>query len=151
MAILDRILGKKERKDESLGPKKPKGVGAQKKAGKEPARKKETAKKGVRAKKNLKKEENIAHRTLIEPFVTEKSTNLGQFNKYVFKVDANAGKNQVREAIQDYYGVGVISVNIIKIRPKKRVHGRTIGYKRGFKKAVVTLRKGDAIGAAEGV
>ena len=63
----------------------------------------------------------------------------------------DSGKFQIKEAIEGYYGVQVVSVNTIKINPKKRIHGRTIGWKKGFKKAVVTLRAGDTIGIAEGV
>lgn len=98
-----------------------------------------------------KKEENIAHRVLLENLISEKSTLLAAQNKYVFKVTKEAGKFQIKEAIEGYYGVQVVSVNTIRINPKKRIHGRTIGWKKGFKKAVVTLRSGDTIGAAEGV
>ncbi|MDD5490019.1 MAG: 50S ribosomal protein L23 [Candidatus Moranbacteria bacterium] len=93
----------------------------------------------------------MAHRILVEPFITEKSTSLGEFNKYVFRVDQKAGKRQIKEAIQDYYGVRVASVHTIKIHPKKRIHGRTIGYKKGYKKAIVTLVAGDTIGINESV
>lgn len=163
MAFFDKILGKKEAAEKPVEKeKKPKSVGAEKlrRSDKVVRRRSESRpqsasgkkpKKEVKAGKILKKEENIAHRILIEPFITEKSTNLGQFNKYVFKVDQKATKRQIKEAVQDYYGVQVLGVNTIKIHPKKRVHGRTIGYKKGYKKAVVTLRSGDTIGISEGV
>lgn len=163
MAFLDKILGKKSAKEESVSgkekkpeekKKKPTAVRAGEKKdkmkGKEKAEKPRKAK-TEKAAKILKKEENIAYKVLIEPFVTEKSTGLGQFNKYVFKVDQKAGKRQVKEAVQNYYGVRVIGVNVIKIHPKKRIHGRTIGYKQGYKKAIVTLETGDTIGINESV
>ena len=79
---------------------------------------------------------------LLENLISEKATMLASQNKYVFKVDKYAGKFQIKEAVEGYYGVQVVSVNTIKISPKKRIQGRTIGWKKGFKKAVVTLRQG---------
>src|SRR3989339_102165 len=149
MAFLDRILGKKEeKKDTAKKEKKPTAVKAEKNKEKQ-AKKTRTEKpkkpkiKAEKTAKVVKKEENIAYSVLIEPFVTEKSTGLGQFNKYVFEVDQKAGKRQIKEAVQDYYGVQVVAVHTIKIHPKKRIHGRTIGYKQGYKKAIVTLQSGD--------
>lgn len=106
---------------------------------------------GIAKRKIAKKEENIAHKVLLENLISEKATMLAAQNKYVFKVDKYAGKFQIKEAVEGYYGVQVVSVNTIKISPKKRIHGRTIGWKKGFKKAVVTLSEGDAIVAVEGV
>jgi large subunit ribosomal protein L23 len=149
------VSGKEGKKE--AGPEKPgivksaKKTRIERKDRKEARVKKESPKKPEKARKIVKKEDSIAHKILIEPFITEKSTSLGQFNKYVFKVDRKAGKNQIKEAIQDYYGVEVTKVNVIKIHPKKRIHGRTIGWKKGFKKAVVTLKEGDLIGVADGV
>ena len=108
-------------------------------------------KRGAKTGKIVKKEENIAYEILLEPLVSEKSAGLGQFNKYVFKVHPKASKFQIKSAVESYYGVGVTKVNIIKIRPKKRIHGRKVGWKQGFKKAVVTLQQGDTITAVEGV
>jgi len=150
MAIFDRILGKKDTDAEKV--KKPKAVEAENKKTKPVKKiKAEKPKKEIKTRKVLKKEENMAHRILVEPFVTEKSTSLGQFNKYVFKVDRKSEKSQIREAVQNYYGVRVTGVNIIKIHPKKRIHGRTIGFKKGYKKAIVTLAEGDTIGLNESV
>jgi large subunit ribosomal protein L23 len=170
MSIFDKILGKKEKADKKAAkpeaakteksehgdliataevepPKKAEKIASRKaKSAKTAKSKKEVAKRNV-----SKKEENIAHRVLLENLISEKSTLLAAQNKYVFKVKKNAGKYQIKEAVEGYYGVQVVSVNTIKINPKKRIHGRTIGWKKGFKKAVVTLRAGDTIGVAEGV
>lgn len=160
MAILDRIMGKKDTAEKPVEKeKKPKGLEVEK-LRRSPRAKAESRprsasgkmpRKEIKAGKVLKKEENIAHRIFVEPFVTEKSTSLGQFNKYVFKVVQKADKRQIKEAIQDYYGVRVIGVNTIKIHPKKRIHGRTVGYKKGYKKAIATLVAGDTIGINESV
>jgi large subunit ribosomal protein L23 len=111
----------------------------------------EKPKKEIAKRKVSKKEENIAHRVLLENLISEKSTLLAAQNKFVFKVTKDAGKFQIKEAVEGYYGVQVVSVNTIRINPKKRIHGRTVGWKKGFKKAVVTLREGDSIAAVEGV
>jgi large subunit ribosomal protein L23 len=94
---------------------------------------------------NRKEFSQIAAKVLRAPHVTEKAINLGQQNKYIFKVSSDANKIEVKKAVQELYGVGVQDVNIINIpRRKKRVGARE-GFKPGFKKAVVTLREGDKI------
>ena len=142
MSILDRIRGKKEEKAEEPE-KKDQEVRNEKK----PIEKKTRTQK----RKVAKKEENIAHKVLFENLISEKSTLLAAENKYVFKVHPKAGKHEIKEAVEGYYGAQVIGVNTIRIKPKKRIQGRTVGWKKGFKKAVVTLREGDTIGAVEGV
>jgi large subunit ribosomal protein L23 len=175
MSIFDKILGKEEKVEKPqpeadqplteaskpvekkttdvVGEKKP----AKAEKAKEKSAKKTKVAKPVKTKKEVakrkvsKKDENIAHRVLLENLISEKSTLLAAQNKYVFKVTKDSGKFQIKEAIEGYYGVQVVSVNTIKINPKKRIHGRTIGWKKGFKKAIVTLREGDSIAAVEGV
>ena len=120
-------------------------------SGKEKKPKPAKPKKIAKTRKVSKKEENLAFELLLKPLISEKATAMGQFGKYVFKVHPRAGKYEIKSAVEGYYGVGVTKVNIIKIHPKKRIHGRTVGYKQGFKKAVVTLQEGDAIGAVSEV
>lgn len=152
MSILDRIIGKKpvldEKETAKKKAKKPMALRDEKSVKKQEAKERREQ---VASKKIAKKEENLAYRILLQPLVSEKASTLGQFNKYVFKVHSKARKEHVRSAVEDYYGVGVTAVNMVKINPKKRVVGRTIGYKQGFKKAIVTLQSGDSIGMAEGV
>ena len=173
MSIFDRIIGKKEEKKEEPKKKteevkvekdakteKPQSKANQPMAGDKaekakdkPVKKAKTAKpkKETAKRKVAKKEENIAHKVLLENLISEKSTVLASQNKYVFKVAKQAGKFQIKEAVEGYYGVQVVGVNTIKINPKKRIQGRTIGWKKGHKKAIVTLQSGDTIGAVEGV
>lgn len=161
MGILDKLIGKKEKKVEDAEKKYPEIKTEKKtelkKAENKPATKKEKAVKTEKPKKEIakrkitKKDNNIAHKVLLENLISEKSTMLVAENKYVFKVHPKAGKFQIKEAVEGYYGVQVVGVNTIRINPKKRIQGRTIGWKKGFKKAIVTLRQGDTIGAAEGV
>lgn len=174
MGFFDKILGKKEKAEEKA--EKPEAIKDEKvtrggststmeveppsEVEKKPkkqvskkikAAKIEKPKKEVAKRKIAKKEENIAHKVLLENLISEKATMLAAQNKYVFKVKKDAGKFQIKEAIEGYYGVQVVSVNTIRISPKKRIQGRTIGWKKGYKKAIVTLREGDTIAAVEGV
>lgn len=68
--------------------------------------------------------------------------------KYVFLVDNKANKAEIAHAVEAIYkekGIKVKSVNTVNVKPKKRrVRGR-LGFKSGFKKAVVTLEAGDMI------
>lgn len=90
-------------------------------------------------------ETDIAYKVLLEPWVTEASTLAMELNKYVFKINPNASKAEIKRAIQDLYKVTVKSVNTVKIPQKSRNYGKTPGWKKGFKKAIVTLKEGDKI------
>lgn len=86
-----------------------------------------------------------AAKVLIEPWITEASTILGESNKYVFKVFPEINKKQAKDAVEKVYKVKVLSVNMISVPRKKRQQGRKSGWKSGFKKAIVTLKDGDSI------
>ena len=80
---------------------------------------------------------------IISPVVTEKSTNLSQFNKIVFKVNKNANKKTIKKNIEKIYKVNVIKVNIINKQNKtKSSRGKKIKIQ-GYKKAIITLKKGE--------
>jgi large subunit ribosomal protein L23 len=91
-----------------------------------------------------------AYKVLVEPWVTEATTRAAELNKYVFKVNPRATKKEVKQSVESVYGVTVLSVNTVTIHRKKRVRGRTIGWKAGYKKAIVTLKEGDNIEFFEG-
>ncbi|OGZ58795.1 MAG: 50S ribosomal protein L23 [Candidatus Spechtbacteria bacterium RIFCSPHIGHO2_02_FULL_43_15b] len=82
---------------------------------------------------------------LKQPHITEKSTDLTKVNQYVFRVFSNTTKAEIRKAVQDIYGVHVEKVSKIKMPGKKRRRGRQIGWRSGYTKAVVKLRKGEII------
>ncbi len=83
--------------------------------------------------------------TLKKPHISEKSTFLAENGFYVFKVEKKANKIEIKRDVQDRYNVDVESVKIINIPSKKRRVGRTEGTKRGYKKAVVKVKKGQSI------
>lgn len=88
---------------------------------------------------------------IFTPQITEKATDLSAENKYIFKVARIANKSQIKKAVRALYGVKVTSVNIINIHRKPRRIGKTSGFKPGYKKAVVTLAKGEKIEIVKGV
>ena len=90
-----------------------------------------------------------AYQVIKEPHITEKATDLIEQNKYVFKVFQKANKVEIKKAVKALYGAEVEKVNMIHTAPKKRRVGRHQGWrkglKKGYKKAVVTLKQGEKI------
>ncbi len=87
---------------------------------------------------------------LLAPVVTEKSYELIDQRKYSFRVHQDAHKTQVRQAVEELFGVHVERVNISKVQAKPKRRGLTRGKKPGWKKAIVQLREGDTIEIFEG-
>ena len=89
--------------------------------------------------------------TIRSPIITEKATTLSEQNKIVFKVHENASKDSIKKNVEKIFKVKVIKVNTINKKTKtKIVRGKT-GTKKGFKKAIITLKKGQTIDLATGV
>ena len=80
-----------------------------------------------------------------KPISTEKSTNLNQFNQYSFVVSKNSKSSEIKEAIQKIFRVKVIKVNTSIMRGKLKTFKGSVGYKKDFKKAIVTLDEGNTI------
>ena len=80
------------------------------------------------------------------PLLTEKGTAMeeGQ-NKFLFEVAMDANKIEVRSAVEKIYDVKVSAVNIQVVPGKEKRVGRSVGYKRKWKKAIVTLAEGASI------
>ena len=78
---------------------------------------------------------------IISPFVTEKSTNLSEQNKIVFKVPSSANKENLKKILKKYLKVNVTKINIINKKKRvKMTRGRKVKVS-GFKKAIITLKK----------
>lgn len=99
------------------------------------------------ATQKVKKEKVIgeAWKVLKSPHITEKATDLTKKNQYTFKVYQKANKVEIKKAIEDIYGVDVSDVKIINIHSKRRRLGKTRGWKTGYKKAIVKIKKGQNI------
>lgn len=87
---------------------------------------------------------------LIRPIVTEKSTALMEQGKYTFRVSLAATKIQIRQAVEQIFKVKVQAVNTMRYEGKLKRMGRTQGRRSDWKKAVVTLKPGEAIELFEG-
>ena len=89
--------------------------------------------------------------TIISPNITEKSTSLSEFNKVVFKVHKDASKDSIKKNIEKIFKVNVIKINTINLKGKSKIVRNRKAYKSGYKKAIVTLKKGQSIDLATGI
>jgi len=87
---------------------------------------------------------------LIKPVVSEKSYNQITENRYTFRVHADAHKTQVRQAVEEIFGVRVEDVRTVNVRSKPKRRGMSAGRTREWKKAVVQLHPDDTIELFEG-
>ena len=87
---------------------------------------------------------------IIKPIITEKSTDLSEQNKYVFKVAKDANKLIIMQALKVLFDVTPEKVNIINVRGKNRRLRYRTGKRSAWKKAIVKLRAGDKIEIFEG-
>ena len=90
-------------------------------------------------------EEKQAGKILIKPLITEKATNLGQINKYAFMVSRQATRNDIKRAIEEVYHFSPIKINTLNYKGTQIRYRRQVGRTKKWKKAIVTLAKGDRI------
>ena len=89
--------------------------------------------------------------TIISPAITEKATSLSEHNKVVFKVHNGASKKSIKKSIEKIFKVKVTKINTINFKAKtKFVRGKK-ATKSGYKKAIITLKKGQSIDLATGI
>ena len=88
---------------------------------------------------------------ILSPVVTEKSTNLSELNKVVFKVPDGANKKNLKKNIEKIFKVNVTKINIINKKSRiKSTRGRKVKVS-GYKKAIITLKKGQNIDLTTGI
>ncbi|MEK9746035.1 MAG: 50S ribosomal protein L23 [Pelagibacteraceae bacterium] len=88
---------------------------------------------------------------ILFPLVTEKSTNLSELNKIVFKVPSSANKQNLKKNIEKIFKVNVTKINIINKQNRTKVtRGKKVKIS-GFKKAIITLKKGQSIDLTTGI
>ena len=88
---------------------------------------------------------------ILSPVVTEKSTNLSEQNKIIFKVPDGANKKNLKKNIEKIFKVNVTKINIINKQNRKKVtRGRKVKVS-GYKKAIITLKKGQSIDLTTGI
>lgn len=116
-------------------------------------KKEESVKKGkpILAKEEIgsplikKKERKVIPQVLKSPHIAEKPSYLAKQNQYVFKVYPWANKTEIKKAIEKIYGVEVVKIGIINVPPKRRRLRRISGWRKGYKKAIINLKKGQEI------
>ena len=88
---------------------------------------------------------------ILSPIVTEKSTSLSEQNKVVFRVPNSSNKLILKKNIEKIFKVNVTKINIIKKQSKNKfTRGRKVKIK-GYKKAIITLKKGQSIDLSTGI
>jgi len=85
------------------------------------------------------------------PIITEKATILSEQNKTVFKVHERANKKIIKKNIEKIFKVNVVKVNIINQKTKMKMRQGKKSFKSGYKKAIVTLKKGQSIDLTMGI
>jgi large subunit ribosomal protein L23 len=91
------------------------------------------------------------HDLIIRPLLTEKSTLLREtFNKFSFVVRQNANRKEVKKAVEETLNVKVDKVHIVNVGGKEKRLNRFVGKRPDWKKAIVTLKKGEKLELFEG-
>ncbi len=88
---------------------------------------------------------NSVYNVIIRPIVSERSFDLMGQNKYTFEVAKQAPKEEIAAAVEKLFGVHVLKVNTINVKPKKKRVRYVAGMTRSWKKAVVTIADGETI------
>ena len=104
-----------------------------------------------RKKDNAKISFNKAYQVVLSPLVTEKATQMSEFNKIVFSVPLTASKLDIKLSIEKIFSVQVKSVNTILLKGKVKRFKGIIGRRANKKKAIVTLVPGNTIDLSVGV
>lgn len=139
MAILDKLKKDKAQKDET-------------KAKEAKAKQAETSgEQKVVAPKNVGTASVSALKVIVRPLITEKAAHMQSDRKYAFVVALGANKQQVKSAVKELYGVTPEKITIINVQGHVVRFGKGSGKRGDFKKAMVTLKKGDSITIHEGV
>ncbi len=104
-----------------------------------------------RKKIEMKISQNKAYQVILKHLVTEKSTQLSEYNKMVFAVPINATKLEVKFSIEKIFSVKVKTVNTILTKGKLKRFRGILGKRSNTKKAIVTLAPGNTIDLSAGV
>ncbi len=92
------------------------------------------------------------YQTILRPIVTEKGTTLkDENNQIMFEVDPRSNKSEIKKAVEKLFKVKVVAVHTQNRLGKRKRLGRTVGRRKNWKKAIVTLREGDRVEYFEGV
>ncbi|OGZ78905.1 MAG: 50S ribosomal protein L23 [Candidatus Staskawiczbacteria bacterium RIFOXYD2_FULL_37_9] len=87
----------------------------------------------------------FSYEAIKQPHISEKGSYLAEKDQYIFEVSPNYNKQEIKNAVEGIYGVNVLSVNSVKIPAKRRRLGKTEGFRRAYKKAIVKIKNGQKI------
>ena len=106
----------------------------------------------IRARKKVDPRVNInkAYQVILNPLVTEKATQLSEFNKIVFAVPLTANKIDIKSSVEKIFSVKVLTVNTILLKGKTKRFKGILGKRIDTKKAIVTLAPGNTIDLSVG-
>ena len=82
---------------------------------------------------------------LVHQIITEKTNAMVSSNKFAFKVRKEANKDTVKKIVEEFFKVEVVSVNMLNIKGKQKRFRGKIGFRKDFKKAIVTLKDGSSV------
>jgi large subunit ribosomal protein L23 len=139
------IFNKKEEKKDEKAVEKKEAVLKETKAKKAPAKVEKKTEKKEKKTIALEDKKGIAYRTLKQPHITEKAAVLSEEGKYVFEVFEKANKVDIAKAVKNVYNVTVEKVRIINIPKKRKRVRKGFAMTGGYKKAIVTVKKGQSI------
>ena len=88
---------------------------------------------------------NSVYNVIIRPVISERSYDLMEQGKYTFEVARTAPKEEIRDAVEKIFGVHVVKVNTVNVKPKNKRVRMQQGKTRQWKKAIVTLKEGESI------
>jgi len=89
--------------------------------------------------------EKFSYEAIKQPHISEKASYLAEKDQYIFEILPNYNKQEVKKSVEGIYGVNVLSVNMVKIPAKKRRLGKTEGFRKAYKKAIVRIKNGQKI------
>ena len=141
MGLFEIFKKKEEKKKEKKEKKEPIKIAKPKE--KEPEAKKEEVR--PRVIRPGKKIASGAYRVLAAPHITEKATMLSEKNKYTFRVQPGRNKIEIKRAVEEVYGIEVTAVRVISVPRKRRRLGKKMGWRKGYRKAIVSIKKGQKI------
>ena len=146
MALLDFLKNKKQPKRHPEKTKKPAARKAEKvSVAKTELKKIEKKIEKIEPAKSSVKNAKFSYDAIKQPHISEKASYLAEKDQYTFEILPNYNKKEIKDAVEGIYSVDVLSVNMIKIPAKKRRLGKTEGFRKAYKKAVVTIKEGQKI------
>jgi large subunit ribosomal protein L23 len=114
-------------------------------------KKEKTSKTASKATKTKKQVTGNAYKVLVRPIISEKAASSESNGVYTFVVAINANKIEIKKAIKQVYGIMPKKVRVMNMEGKRKRFGRRFGRRNDWKKAIITLPKGQSINIHEGV